>query len=112
MRSGAGHSRFALGRPLSNGYANELVLVRVDTDKGYIPGSRLWVAQIDNNNNKKSNTIIEFAELSDNSTMAAKIRDTGVDAARTIPFQYARKVFSGKTSNDIAAYVPSDSTFR
>lgn len=45
---------------LAHGYSDELQIDRIDNEKGYSPDNCRWVSIIENQNNKRSNLIVEY----------------------------------------------------
>lgn len=45
---------------LSNGYADNLTIDRIDNDKGYSPDNCRWVSQKVNSRNRRNNRVITF----------------------------------------------------
>jgi hypothetical protein len=45
---------------LTNGYSDELQIDRIDNEKGYSPDNCRWVTVKENQNNKRSNLIVEY----------------------------------------------------
>lgn len=45
---------------MQNGYADNLTIDRIDNDKGYSPENCRWVTYTDQNNNQRSNCLVEY----------------------------------------------------
>lgn len=45
---------------LSNGYADDLTIDRIDNDEGYAPGNCRWVNRMVQSNNKSNNVMLEY----------------------------------------------------
>jgi hypothetical protein len=72
---------------LANGYEEHLTLDRIDNDKGYYPDNCRWANEIEQNNNKGSNIIVEINGKIQ--TLAQWATETGV-SYQTIYKRYKR----------------------
>lgn len=56
---------------IGNGYHDDLTIERIDNNKGYSPDNCKWATQKEQNNNKRTNIIINFDGQSKNITQWA-----------------------------------------
>ncbi len=91
---------------LSHGYSDELQIDRIDNNKGYSPDNCRWVTVRENQNNRRSNLIIEYKGKKD--TVANMAEMYGKDrhliygrlrAGWTIEDAFEKEVDRSKRSN-------------
>ncbi len=58
---------------LNNGYSDELQIDRIDNTKGYSPDNCRWVTVKENQNNRRSNVIIEYKGVRDTIAKVAEL---------------------------------------
>jgi AraC-like DNA-binding protein len=80
---------------MSNGYADDLTLDRIDTDKGYSPDNCRWATMQEQQNNRRNNRIVSYngAEY----TLSELARKLGISSATL-----SHRINSGWTEEEYA----------
>lgn len=90
---------------ISNGYTDELLIDRIDNNKGYSPNNCRWVTMNEQNNNRRNNIFLEYDGAINTLANWCKILNLNYRHYHTIYYKHFREK-SNVTLDDILNYKP------